>query len=312
MSRTVLRIASRNSPLAMWQANHVKSALQRSHPGLEVEILGFTTTGDRMLHSPLARLGGKGLFVKELERAMLDGEADIAVHSMKDVPAQFPEGLGLAVICERGDPSDALVSNDYGSLADLPQEAVVGTSSLRRQCQLKCLRPDLRLADLRGNVGTRLGKLDEGQYDAIILASAGLMRLQLEQRIRARLDIADCLPAAGQGAIGVECRAGDETTRDLLACLHHDQTAARVAAEREVTLALDGGCELPIAAHARLDEGNLHLQALVGRADGSEIVRSERSGPAANPRELGREVAAELLECGADRIIAALRDGAAS
>ena len=312
MSRTVLRIASRNSPLAMWQANHVKSALQRSHPGLEVEILGFTTTGDRMLHSPLARLGGKGLFVKELERAMLDGEADIAVHSMKDVPAQFPEGLGLAVICERGDPSDALVSNDYGSLADLPQEAVVGTSSLRRQCQLKCLRPDLRLADLRGNVGTRLGKLDEGQYDAIILASAGLMRLQLEQRIRARLDIADCLPAAGQGAIGVECRAGDETTRDLLACLHHDQTAARVAAEREVTLALDGGCELPIAAHARLDEGNLHLQALVGRADGSEIVRSERSGPAANPRELGRDVAAELLECGADRIIAALRDGAAS
>ena len=312
MSRTVLRIASRNSPLAMWQANHVKSALQRSHPGLEVEILGFTTTGDRMLHSPLARLGGKGLFVKELERAMLDGEADIAVHSMKDVPAQFPEGLELAVICERGDPSDALVSNDYGSLADLPQEAVVGTSSLRRQCQLKCLRPDLRLADLRGNVGTRLGKLDEGQYDAIILASAGLMRLSLEQRIRARLDIADCLPAAGQGAIGVECRTGDETTCDLLACLHHEETAARVAAEREVTLALDGGCELPIAAHARLDEGNLHLQALVGRADGSEIVRSERSGPAANPRELGREVAAELLECGADRIIAALRDGAAS
>ncbi|MYE99754.1 MAG: hydroxymethylbilane synthase [Gammaproteobacteria bacterium] len=312
MSRTVLRIASRNSPLAMWQAHHVKSALQRSHPGLEVEILGFTTTGDRMLHSPLARLGGKGLFVKELERAMLDGEADIAVHSMKDVPAQFPDGLGLAVICERGDPSDALVSNDYGSLADLPQEAVVGTSSLRRQCQLKCLRPGLRLADLRGNVGTRLGKLDEGQYDAIILASAGLMRLQLEQRIRARLDIADCLPAAGQGAIGVECRAGDETTRDLLACLHHGETAAQVAAEREVTLALDGGCELPIAAHARLDEGNLHLQALVGRADGSEIVRSERSGPAANPRELGREVAAELLECGADRIIAALRDGAAS
>ncbi|MDE0480759.1 MAG: hydroxymethylbilane synthase [Gammaproteobacteria bacterium] len=312
MSRTVLRIASRNSPLAMWQANHVKSALQRSHPGLEVEILGFTTTGDRMLHSPLARLGGKGLFVKELERAMLDGEADIAVHSMKDVPTQFPEGLKLAVTCERGDPSDALVSNDYGSLADLPQEAVVGTSSLRRQCQLKCLRPDLRLADLRGNVGTRLGKLDEGQYDAIILASAGLMRLKLEQRIRARLDITDCLPAAGQGAIGVECRAGDETTCDLLACLHHEETAARVAAEREVTLALDGGCELPIAAHARLDEGNLHLQALVGRADGSEIVRSERSGLAANPRELGREVAAELLECGADRIIAALRDGAAS
>ncbi len=310
MSRTALRIASRNSPLAMWQANYVKSSLQQAHPGLEVEILGFTTTGDRMLHSPLARLGGKGLFVKELERAMLDGEADIAVHSMKDVPAQFPDGLGLAVICERGDPSDALVSNDYGSIADLPAEAVVGTSSLRRQCQLKCLRPDLRLADLRGNVGTRLGKLDEGQYSAIILASAGLMRLQLEQRIRARLGIADCLPAAGQGAIGVECRSGDEATRDLLACLHHEETAAQVAAEREVTLALDSGCELPIAAHARLEEGDLYLQALVGRADGSEIVRSERKGPVANPRELGREVAAELLERGADRIIAALRDEA--
>ena len=312
MSRTALRIASRNSPLAMWQASYVKSSLQQAHPGLEVEILGFTTTGDRMLHSPLARLGGKGLFVKELERAMLDGEADIAVHSMKDVPAQFPDGLGLAAVCERGDPSDALVSNDYGNLADLPQEAVVGTSSLRRQCQLKCLRPDLRLADLRGNVGTRLGKLDAGQYDAIILASAGLMRLNLEQRIRARLGIADCLPAAGQGAIGVECRAGDETTRDLLACLHHGETAARVAAEREVTLALDGGCELPIAAHARLKDGNLHLQALVGRADGSEIVRGERSGPAAKPQELGREVAADLLERGADRIITALRDGSAS
>lgn len=311
MSRTALRIASRNSPLAMWQANFVKSSLLQAHPGLEVEILGFTTTGDRLLHSPLARLGGKGLFVKELERAMLDGEADIAVHSMKDVPAQFPDGLALAVICEREDPSDALVSNEYGSLAELPQQAVVGTSSLRRQCQLKCLRPDLRLADLRGNVGTRLGKLDEGQYDAIILASAGLIRLQLEQRISARLSIAECMPAAGQGAIGVECRAGDETTRELLACLHHEETAARVAAEREVTLALDGGCELPIAAHARLKAGQLHLQALVGNADGSEIVRSEQDGPDAAPRELGRKVAAELLERGADRIIAGLREGAA-
>ena len=311
MPQSALRIASRNSPLAMWQANFVKSSLQQAHTGLEVEILGFTTTGDRLLHSPLARLGGKGLFVKELERAMLDGEADIAVHSMKDVPAQFPDGLTLAVICERGDPSDALVSNEYGSLAELPPQAVVGTSSLRRQCQLKCLRPDLRLADLRGNVGTRLGKLDEGQYDAIILASAGLIRLQLQQRISARLSIAESLPAAGQGAIGVECRAGDETTRELLACLHHEETAARVAAEREVTLALDGGCELPIAAHARLEAGQLHLQALVGNADGSEIVRSERSWPDAAPRELGRKVAAELLERGADRIIAGLREGAA-
>ena len=311
MARTALRIASRNSPLALRQANHVKFFLQQAHPGLEVEILGFTTSGDRLLHSPLARLGGKGLFVKELERAMLDGEADIAVHSMKDIPARFPAGLGLAVICEREDPSDALVSNDYGSLAELPPEAVVGTSSLRRQCQLKYLRPDLRLKDLRGNVGTRLGKLDEGRYDAIVLASAGLVRLQLQRRIRTRFGIAECLPAAGQGAIGVECRAGDETTRELLAGLHHEETAARVAAEREVTLALDGGCELPVAAHARLEDGNLQLQALVGKADGSEILRSERSGPAVSPQELGRRVAAELRGRGADRILAGLRAGAA-
>ncbi len=295
----------------MWQANFVKSSLQQARPGLAVEILGFTTSGDRLLQSPLARLGGKGLFVKELERAMLDGAADIAVHSMKDVPAQFPAGLTLAAVCEREDASDALVSNDHGSFADLPAQAVVGTSSLRRQSQLKHLRPDLRLADLRGNVGTRLGKLDAGQYDAIILASAGLLRLRLEQRIRARLDIAECLPAAGQGAIGIECRAGDHETRELLACLHHEQTAARIIAEREVTLALDGGCELPIAAHARLEAGHLHLQALAGKVDGSEIVRGERSGPAADPRELGRKVAADLLARGADRIIDALRGGVA-
>ena len=310
MPRAGIRIASRNSPLAMWQANYVKSCLQQAHPGLEVDIIGFTTTGDRLLHSPLARLGGKGLFVKELERAMLDGEADIAVHSMKDVPAHFPDGLALAVICERADPSDALVSNHYGSIAELPREAIVGTSSLRRQCQLKQMRPDLRVADLRGNVGTRLGKLDEGQYDAIILASAGLMRLLLEARIRARLSIAECLPAAGQGAIGVECRADDSATLELLACLHHADTATRVTAEREVTLTLDGGCELPIAAHALLNDGELNLQALVGKPDGSEVVRSERIGPAENPQALGREVAAELLARGADRIIAALRDQA--
>lgn len=312
MPQAALKIASRNSPLAIWQANFVKSRLQQAHPGLDVDILGFTTTGDRMLHSPLARIGGKGLFVKELERAMLDGEADIAVHSMKDVPAQFPSSLELAVICERADPTDALVSNHYGSLAELPAKAVVGTSSLRRQCQIKHMRPDLRISDLRGNVGTRLGKLDDGEYDAIILASAGLMRLQLEDRIRARLSISECLPAAGQGAIGVECRTGDDATRSLLACLHHGDTAARVAAEREVTLALDGGCELPIAAHALLNNGELNLQALVGVPDGSEFARSELSGPADQPRELGRAVATELLQRGADQIITALRDGAAT
>ena len=318
MPPPILRIASRNSPLAMWQANFVQSRLERAHPGLAVEIVGFTTTGDRLLHSPLARLGGKGLFVKELERAMLDGEADIAVHSMKDVPAALPSGLELPVICERADPSDALVSNRYGRLAELPRGAIVGTSSLRRQCQLARLRPDLRLADLRGNVGTRLGKLDDGQYDAIILASAGLIRLGLENRIAARLDIGECLPAAGQGAIGIECRADDGETRGLLACLHHADTAARVAAEREVTLSLDGGCELPIAAHAESRGGELRLRALVGNADGSEILRAEQRASVGDAKnldaavKLGGAVAAELRALGADRIINALRGAADS
>ncbi len=312
MTRSVLRIASRNSPLAMWQANHVKLLLQEAHPGLTVEIVGFTTTGDRLLHSPLARFGGKGLFVKELQRAMLDGEADLAVHSMKDVPAQMPDGLTLAAICERADPTDALVSNRFGGIADLPPRAVVGTSSLRRQCQLKHLRPDLRLADLRGNVGTRLGKLDEGRYHAIVLASAGLIRLGLENRIRARLQDSECLPAAGQGAIGIECRTADDSTQRLLACLHHGESAARVAAEREVTLRLDGGCELPIAAYAEADGGGLRLRALVGGADGGGILRAERCGSTTAPEELGREVAAALRDQGADRIIAALREEAAN
>ena len=296
----------------MWQANFVKSSLQALHPGLAVEILGFTTTGDRLLHSPLARLGGKGLFVKELERAMLEGEADIAVHSMKDVPAMLPEGLAIPVICEREDPRDALVSNRYESFAELPAGAVVGTSSLRRRCQLMNLRPDLRIVDLRGNVGTRLGKLDHGEYDAIVLASAGLMRLQLEPRIRERLDIAQCLPAAAQGAIGIECREDDAATRALLAGLHHVDTAARVAAEREVTRILDGGCELPIAAHARLEAGQLHLEALVGKDDGSEILRGGGSGPATEAQALGGRVVAELIERGAGQIIDTLRDGSGS
>ncbi len=312
MPQSTLRIASRNSPLAMWQANFVKSSLQALHPGLAVEILGFTTTGDRLLHSPLARLGGKGLFVKELERAMLEGEADIAVHSMKDVPAMLPEGLAIPVICEREDPRDALVSNRYESFAELPAGAVVGTSSLRRRCQLMNLRPDLRIVDLRGNVGTRLGKLDHGEYDAIVLASAGLMRLQLEPRIRERLDIAQCLPAAAQGAIGIECREDDAATRALLAGLHHVDTAARVAAEREVTRILDGGCELPIAAHARLEAGQLHLEALVGKDDGSEILRGGGSGPATEAQALGGRVVAELIERGAGQIIDTLRDGSGS
>ena len=222
---TILRIATRKSKLALWQAHFIKAELQRFHPGLTVELLGMTTKGDKILDVPLAKVGGKGLFVKELEQAMLEGRADIAVHSMKDVPMEFPEGLGLAVICAREDPTDAFVSNHFNYLEELPKGAKVGTSSLRRQLQIKALRPDLQLLDLRGNVNTRLAKLDAGEYDAIILASAGLMRLDFHHRIQSRLTDAQCLPAGGQGAVGVECRLEDAATKALLAPLHHKDSA---------------------------------------------------------------------------------------
>lgn len=308
MSKSLLRIATRESPLALWQAEYVKAGLQRAHPGLQVELVPMTTRGDQILNSPLSRIGGKGLFIKELEVAMLEGRADIAVHSMKDVPMEFPEGLGLLAICEREDCRDAFVSNRYPRFAELPQGAVVGSSSLRRQCQLRAVRPDLVIRDLRGNVGTRLRKLDEGEYDAIILAGAGLIRLQLHERIREFLPVELSLPAGGQGAVGIEGRLDDAETRALLACLHHEATALCVGAERAMNGRLQGGCQVPIAALAELDAtaGQLHLRGLVGSVDGQRILRSEISGAAHLGEELGNILADDLLRLGASAILEAL------
>jgi hydroxymethylbilane synthase len=308
MSKTLLRIATRESPLALWQAEYVKAGLERAHPGLRVELVPMTTRGDQILSSPLSKIGGKGLFIKELEVAMLEGRADIAVHSMKDVPMEFPEGLGLLTICEREDCRDAFVSNHYASFDALPQGAVVGSSSLRRQCQLRALRPDLQLKDLRGNVGTRLRKLDEGEYDAIILAGAGLIRLELRERIRELLPVERSLPAGGQGAVGIEGRLDDEATRQLLACLHHENTSLCVTAERAMNARLQGGCQVPIAALGLLDETGreLHLRGLVGSPDGSRILRSEISGAAHLSEELGVILAEDLLRQGASAILEAL------
>ncbi len=303
MTDSILRIATRKSPLALWQAHYVSNALQAAHPDLKVELVAMSTRGDKILDSPLAKVGGKGLFVKELERAMLDGEADIAVHSMKDVPMEFPEGLGLTTICVREDPSDAFVSNNYNSFAELPEGACVGTSSFRRQCQLRNIRPDLQIRDLRGNVGTRLGKLDAGEYDAIILASAGLMRLQLAERIRERLSFELSLPAGGQGAVGIECRLDDTATHALLECLHHADTAHRVIAERAVVSRLQGGCQVPIASFAELSDDTISLRALVGSIDGKSIIRSAQTAPVADAEALGIRVAEELLAAGAQGIL---------
>ncbi|HID4613718.1 TPA: hydroxymethylbilane synthase, partial [Pluralibacter gergoviae] len=260
----ILRIATRQSPLALWQAHYVKERLEAHHPQLQVELVPMVTRGDVILDTPLAKVGGKGLFVKELELALLEGRADIAVHSMKDVPVAFPQGLGLSVICERGDPRDAFVSNHYASIDALPAGSIVGTSSLRRQCQLAASRPDLVIRSLRGNVGTRLGKLDAGEYDAIILAVAGLQRLGLESRIRQPLSPEQSLPAVGQGAVGIECRMDDERTLALLAPLNHPETAVRVTAERAMNTRLEGGCQVPIGSYAELIDGDVWLRALVG------------------------------------------------
>jgi hydroxymethylbilane synthase len=299
-----IRIATRKSPLALWQAEYVRAGLEQLHPGLAVELVTFTTRGDRILDTPLAKVGGKGLFVKELETALLEGAADLAVHSMKDVPMEFPAGLGLAAICEREDPRDALVSHGYGELAALPMAARVGTSSLRRQCQLRALRPDLQLLDLRGNVNTRLAKLDAGDYDALILASAGLVRLQLDERIRLRLPPEQSLPAGGQGAVGIETRIDDRDLRDLLAPLHHQPTATCVLAERALNRHLHGGCQVPIACYAVLEGDQLWLRGLVGDPASGELLRAEARGPADAPETLGIAVAEQLLAQGAGRILA--------
>ena len=301
--KSLIRIATRKSPLAVWQAEHVASELRRLHPELEVELVTMTTQGDRILDAPLARIGGKGLFVKELEVALLEDRADIAVHSVKDVPMELPEHLELPVILEREDPLDAFVSNDYASIDDLPEGARVGSSSLRRQCQLRARRPDLLVTDLRGNVNTRLAKLDAGEYHAILLAAAGLKRLGFHQRIRTRLDPAESLPAVGQGAIAIECREGDGEVGGLIADLNHRDTSDRVRAERAFNRRLEGGCQVPLAAHAVLQGNELQLQGLVGAVDGSRILHAHTSGPREDAVALGEALAVELLDQGAGELL---------
>ena len=302
MSETIV-IATRESPLALWQAEHVKSRLEVAHPGLEVRLLGMTSRGDQLLDKPLFKVGGKGLFVKELETALLDGRADIAVHSMKDVPMMMPDGLTLGVICEREDPRDALVG--CNSFDELGNGARLGTSSLRRSCQLSRHRPDLEIGFLRGNVNTRLAKLDGGEFEAIILACAGLIRLGFEGRIGAAIDPHLSLPAAGQGAVAIEFREADQRVRDLLVSLHHDGTAARVLAERAVVRRLDGGCDVPIAAFAEWEGDGLWLRARVGATDGTTLLEAEARG--SDPEQLGLNVAESLLSQGAEDLIHAAR-----
>ncbi len=298
-----IKIATRKSPLALWQAEEVARQLKQHYPELDIELVKMVSKGDKILDAPLAKVGGKGLFVKELEQAMLDGEADIAVHSMKDVPMEFPEGLHLPVIMEREDPTDAFVSNTYNSLDDLPANARIGSSSLRRQLQIKEIMPDAEMLNLRGNVNSRLQKLDDGQFDAIILASAGLIRLEFEQRIRQRIPPEQSLPSVGQGAVGIECRVNDERIESLIAPLNHADTHTRLTAERAMNHRLNGGCQVPIAGYATLDGDMLYLRGLVGRPDGSEVVRGDIRGARGDAAELGRQLAEQLLADGADVIL---------
>lgn len=301
-----LKIATRQSPLALWQAEHIRARLEAMHADLTVELVTFVTQGDKILDTPLAKIGGKGLFVKELEAALMDGRADLAVHSMKDVPMALPEGLSLAVICEREDPLDAFVSNHYASFADLPQGAKVGTSSLRRKCQILKARPDLEIIDLRGNVGTRLSKLDNGQYDAIILASAGLKRLGLAERIRHTIQPDVSLPAVGQGALGLECRSQDQAVLDLILPLMHAETNVCVRAERAFNAYLEGGCQVPIAGYATLQNGQLQIEGRVGSVDGQTILKAVQFGAPEQAEMLGEELAKALLAQGAGELLKAL------
>ncbi|MDD5463055.1 MAG: hydroxymethylbilane synthase [Methylococcales bacterium] len=306
MTVKIIRIATRKSPLALWQAEHVADLLERTMPGIKTELVKMVTRGDKILDAPLAKVGGKGLFVKELEQGMLEGSADIAVHSMKDVPVEFPEGLHLAAILPREDPTDAFVSNRYVSLNELPPNARIGTSSLRRQCQIKEKFPDAEVIPLRGNVNTRLAKLDEGVYDAIILASAGLKRLGIAERITQSLDIGVSLPAVGQGAIGIECRVDDAEINGILNVLHDAETGLCVSAERAMNFKLNGGCQVPIAGFARKEGEQLFMRGLVGKPDGSILYRAERSGDLSQAEAIGRLVAEDLLAQGADKILGAL------
>jgi len=303
-----LRIATRSSPLALWQAEEVSRRLKEIYPDLDIQLVTMKTKGDKILDTPLAKVGGKGLFVKELEAGMLAGDADIAVHSMKDVPVEFPEGLELSLIMQREDPRDAFVSNKYQQLADLPDGAVVGTSSLRRQTQINEKFPNLKLDWLRGNVNTRLKKLDDGNFDAIILAAAGLKRLGFEARISSFLEPEVSLPAIGQGAIGIEARKDDEPVKQLLAPLADEDTTKRVLAERAMNETLKGGCQVPIAGYALLQGDDLYLRGLVGKPDGSRVIRAEIRGPADQAAALGKKLGQELLSQGAGEILAALHE----
>ncbi|MDF2418639.1 hydroxymethylbilane synthase [Acinetobacter beijerinckii] len=301
-----LKIATRQSPLALWQAEHIRFCLNELYPDLTVELVKFVTQGDKILDTPLAKIGGKGLFVKELEAALLDGRADLAVHSMKDVPMHLPENLSLAVICEREDPLDAFVSNQYSNFDELPLGAKVGTSSLRRKCQILQLRPDLEIIDLRGNVGTRLSKLDDGLYDAIILASAGLKRLGLADRIRHSLDPVVSLPAVGQGALGLECRENDHELLALIQPLQHQETSICVRAERAFNAYLEGGCQVPIAGYATLVNAQLKIEGRVGSVDGKTLLKETLEGSADEAEQLGEQLAQRLLAQGAGELLKAL------
>ena len=306
MSTREIRIATRKSALALWQAEYVKARLEQAHPGLLVTLVPMVSRGDKLLDSPLSKIGGKGLFVKELETALLEQEADIAVHSMKDVPMDFPEGLGLFCICEREDPRDAFVSNTYAALDALPAGSIVGTSSLRRPAQLLARRPHLQIPFLRGNVNTRLAKLDAGEYDAIILAAAGLIRLGFEDRITDTISVDDSLPAGGQGAVGIECRSAHSEFHALLAPLHHVDTADRVSAERALNKHLNGGCQVPIACYAVLEGDQLWLRGLVGEPAGGALLNADARAPRGEAESLGVQVAEALLAQGAGEILKAV------
>jgi hydroxymethylbilane synthase len=306
LTKKIIRIATRQSPLALWQAEHVAELLEQAFPNVTTELVKMVTRGDKILDAPLAKVGGKGLFVKELEQGMLEGAADIAVHSMKDVPIEFPEGLHLAAILTREDPTDAFVSNQYKSFSELPTRARIGTSSLRRECQLKQHLPEAEVLPLRGNVNTRLAKLDAGEYDAIILASAGLKRLGMGDRITQTLDTSVSLPAVGQGAIGIECRVDDVEINQMLAALHDQVTGVCVKAERAMNTRLNGGCQVPIAGFAILQETQVFMRGLVGSPDGQVIYRAERAGSIEQAESLGQQIAEDLLSQGADKVLQAL------
>jgi len=306
LTNKIIRIATRKSPLALWQAEHVAARLEQLFPGLKTELVKMTTQGDKILDAPLAKIGGKGLFVKELEQGMLEGSADIAVHSMKDVPVEFPEGLHLAAILTREDPTDAFVSSRYSSLDELPADAKIGTSSLRRQSQIKERFPNAEILSLRGNVNTRLAKLDAGEYDAIILASAGLKRLGMAGRITQSLDSGISLPACGQGAIGIECRVDDTEINEILKSLHDWQTGICVSAERAMNARLNGGCQVPIAGFATIQNDQLFMRGLVGSPDGQIIYRAESTGDLGQGEVIGKTIAEDLLNQGADKILQTL------